>query len=145
MKDNGTNGAVTEQDPVAFVFIPKSNVSVISGKFQGDGTILMFNGTRPRFSVTNISTGNWKLTIPGYTPTSGVLVISAEGGDSVNQDNIVSFQPSGNDWIIQSRDLPGTGLQTPSGRWLPLCLFPDPRRPWFRRPTMPPISPPLPL
>jgi hypothetical protein len=125
-KDNGTNAAATEQDPISFAFIPTTNVSVISGKFQGDGTILMHNGLTPRFSVTNNSVGNWQLTIPGYSPSSGVLVISAEGGEPYNQDNIVSAEPSGNNWIIQSRDLPGHGLQTPPEAVASFVFIPAP-------------------
>lgn len=125
-KDNGTNGAAFEQDPVAFVFIPKTNMAVISGEFQGDGTILMYSGTTPRFSVTNTGTGTWQLTIPGYTPKNGVLVISPANGDSTSQDNIVSSQPSGNNWIIQSRDLPGLGLQTPPGAVCSFVFIPSP-------------------
>ncbi|MBA4148314.1 MAG: autotransporter-associated beta strand repeat-containing protein [Verrucomicrobia bacterium] len=126
VRDNAANGAETEQDPVVFVFVPKSNASVISGKFQGDGGILMHNGPTPRFSLNNVSTGNWLLTIPGHTPNTGVLVLSPEGGDSVNQDNIVSFQPSGSGWMIQSRDLPGNGLQTPAGPVASFAFIPAP-------------------
>ena len=31
-----------EQDPVAFVFIPKTNTTLISGRFNGDGSIASF-------------------------------------------------------------------------------------------------------
>ncbi len=115
IKDDGSDGATTEQDPVAFVFIPKTNTSVISGRFQGDGARLLYSGATPAFSVTNITTGTWRLTISGHTPASGVLIISGEGGLSQNQDNIVSYQPDGDGWIIQSRDLPADppALQTP--------------------------------
>jgi len=37
-KDNGSNGTGREQDPVAFVFVPKTNLAVVSGKFDGAGT-----------------------------------------------------------------------------------------------------------
>ena len=111
LKDNGATGSTNTQGPVAFAFVPKTNVTVVSGKFDGNGNILMYNGTSPRFSVTNTSQGIWKLTIPGYSPSKGVLVISAEGGTGFNVDNVVSFQASGNDWLIQTRDLPGLGLQ----------------------------------
>jgi len=116
VKDSGANGSVNEQDPVAFVFIPETNLTVISGRFQGDGTILMPGGATPLFTVTNTSTGTWRLTIPGHSPAGGVLILSAEGGLSQNQDNIVSYQPDGDGWIIQSRDLPGSppSLQTPT-------------------------------
>ncbi len=113
VKDNGSDADAYEQDPVAFVFIPKTNTTVVSGRFRGDGALLMFSGTTPQFSVTNSSVGNWRLTIPGYSSGSGVLVISAEGGFGYNRDNIVSYEPDGDGWIIQTRDLPGKGLQTP--------------------------------
>ena len=76
----------------------------------------MFNGATPLFNVTNLSAGTWRLAIPGQSPASGVLILSAEGGLSQNQDNIVSYQPDGDGWIIQSRDLPGSppSLQTPT-------------------------------
>ncbi|MEO5803823.1 MAG: Ig-like domain-containing protein [Verrucomicrobiota bacterium] len=115
VKDNGSDTDATEQDPVAFVFIPKTNTTVVSGRFRGDGTRLMYSGATPSFNVTNTDAGTWRLTIPGFSPAKGVLIISAEGGASQNQDNIVSYEPDGDGWIIQSRDLPNNppGLQTP--------------------------------
>ena len=106
-----------EQDPVAFVFIPKTNTALVSGRFKGDGSIDMFSGSTPQFTVTNSSKGQWELKIPGHTPAGGVLIISAEGGDNQNGDNIVSYQLSTNAdrWVIQSRDTPNNGLQTPLG------------------------------
>jgi hypothetical protein len=108
VKDNSADAATWEQDPVAFVFIPKTNTNVISGKFQGDGTRLIYSGPTPRWTVTNLSAGVWRLSIPGQTPASGVLIVSPEGGQSQNQDNILSYQASGTNWIIQSRDLPSS-------------------------------------
>ncbi len=106
-----------EQDPVAFVFIPKTNNALISGRFKADGSIEMFSGSTPQFTVTNVGTGRWDLRIPGHSPTNGVLIISPEGGGAINGDNIVSYQAYTNDmgWEIQSRDTPNNGLQTPTG------------------------------
>ena len=106
-----------EQDPVAFVFIPSTNLALISGRFNGDGSIAMFSGATPQFTVTNVGTGRWDLRIPGYSPTNGILIISPEGGGRLNGDNIVSYQAytDGTGWEIQSRDTPNNGLQTPSG------------------------------
>lgn len=117
VKNTSTDAALTEQGPVAFAFIPKTNTTVVSGRFRGDGTRLLFSGISPAFDVTNTSVGTWRLTIPGHSPSTGVLIISPESGTSQNQDNIVSYEPDGDGWIIQSRDLPGNppGLQTPSG------------------------------
>ena len=113
VKDVAADSTANEQDPVAFVFIPKTNTTVISGRFQGDGARLMFSDTTPRYNISNVTTGVWRLTIPGHSPASGVLIISGEGGLSQNQDNIVSYEPDGNGWLIQSRDLPNNppGLQ----------------------------------
>lgn len=125
VKDNGTDAGSYEQDPVAFVFIPRTNTSVVSGRFRGDGTRLMFSGATPSFNITNIGAGTWRLTISGQSPATGVLIVSAEGGLSQNQDNIVSYQPEGDGWIIQSRDLPGNppNLQTPGGGLEPVASF----------------------
>ena len=106
VNDVGADGTNHEQDPVAFVFIPKTNTSVISGRFQGDGTRLLFSGSTPKFNVTNTATGTWRLTIPGHNPNTGVLIISGEGGLSQNQDNIISYEADGDGWLIESRDLP---------------------------------------
>ena len=125
VKDNGTDSTSAEQDPVAFVYVPRTNNSVISGKFRGDGTILMFSGATPKFVVTNASEGLWRLTIPGQNPNSGVLILSPEGGGAQNSDNIVSYEADGDGWLIQSRDLPNLplNLQTPGGGADPVASF----------------------
>ena len=125
VKDNGTDAGSYEQDPVAFVYVPRTNTSVVSGKFRGDGTRLIYSGATPRFNVTNITSGVWRLTISEQNPDNGVLVISAEGGVSQNVDNIVSYEADGAGWLIQSRDLPGNppGLQTPGGGTEPVASF----------------------
>ncbi len=105
-----------EQDPVAFVFIPKTNTTLISGRFNGDGSIAAFSGDTPQFTVTKTGTGQWELLIPGHTPAGGVLIISPEGGGYTNGDNIVSYQANadGDGWVIQSRDTPYNSLETPA-------------------------------
>ncbi len=124
--DNGTDGAVYEQTPVAFVFIPKTNMSVISGRINGDGTIDAYSGASPRFTVSNPASGICQLTIPGYNPSSGVLVISAEGGNGGNADNILSYEAKGNSWYIQTRDLPGLGLQAITVPMVSFVFIPGP-------------------
>ncbi len=126
VKDNGTDAGSYEADPIAFVFVAKTNTMVVSGKFRGDATILLHSGATPRFAITNVSPGRWRLTIPGQTPASGVLLLSPEGGVSQNTDNIVTYQPDGDGWLIESRDLPGNppALQTPgSGGTEPVASF----------------------
>src|SRR3954471_12123054 len=118
VRDTG-NTANGEQDPIAFVFIPKSNTNVVSGRFRGDASIAMFSGTSPAFTVTQLGTGRYELKIPNHPPSSGILMISAEGGGAINFDNIVSYQVNGagDGWEIQSHDTPavfdGVGITPP--------------------------------
>lgn len=105
VKDNNGDNASYEQDPVAFVYVPSSNTTVISGRFDAEENILTYSGDTPQFYVSKIEEGRWRLTIPGYTPESGVLIISAEGGLDLNRDNVVSYQADGDTWIIESRDI----------------------------------------
>jgi len=125
--DNRANGRAYESDPLAFVFIPKTNTAVVSGMFMGDSTIAIHSGTVPAFTVTNFSAGQYELKIPGRSPTDGVLITSAAGGDAFNGDNIVTFQPNtaADGWIIQTRDLPACGLQNMAtiDPMEPVCSF----------------------
>jgi hypothetical protein len=123
------HGGGAEQDPLAFVFIPRTNTTVISGKFKGSSTngnlITMFSGASPQFTVTNTGTGRWDLRIPGHGATNGVLILSTEGGGSQNGDNGDTYQAyaDGSGWEIQSRDLPAGGLQTPGAGADIICSF----------------------
>lgn len=118
VKDNfGTanNPTALEQDPAAFVYIPKTNNTVVSGKFGLDSTgtnavILVHSGNTPSFAISNLAVGRYRLTIPGASPTAGVLITSPEGGYPTNFDNIVTYEADGNGWIIEHRD---TGVYPP--------------------------------
>ncbi|HEU5124026.1 MAG TPA: DNRLRE domain-containing protein [Verrucomicrobiae bacterium] len=112
---NADNPFALEQDPCAFVFIPKTNTTVVSGKFGLDETgtnavVLLHSGLNPSFAVTNIAPGRYRLTIPGGSPGSGVLITSCEGGYTNNFDNVISYEADGDGWIIESRD---TGVYPP--------------------------------
>lgn len=128
VKDNFANGTSLEQDPLAFVFIPRTNTIVVSGKFGLDATgtnatTLVYSGNSPAFSVTNFATGRFRLTIPGASPDAGVLVLSSEGGKTLNFDNTVSYEPDGDGWIIESRDLGTFPPPLESCTNEPVCSF----------------------
>ena len=112
VKDNHGDAAAYEQDPIAFVFVPRTNNTVISGKFMSDASIAMYNGASPQFAISNIDVGTYRLTIPGYNPTNGVLITSCEGGQSINQDNIINYTADGDGWLIYSRDINASALPT---------------------------------
>ncbi len=123
IKDNGTNGAGLEQDPVAFVYIPKNTPGLTLGRISGGGNAasdtdgagaLLSQGD---FTIRSIASGRYLLEIAGQTPTSGVLLISAEGFGAANVDNIVTYEATATGWEIQTRDL--TGDQTVAGNVVP--------------------------
>ena len=114
--DAATSSASSyEQDPVAFVFIPRTDTSVVSGRFNGDGSIIIYSGAEPQFTVEQVKVGQWLLKMKNYAATNGVLIISPEGGGQYNLDNIVNYQMTddGLGWLIESRDTPSNGRQTP--------------------------------
>lgn len=112
--DNGVNSGTYEQDPVAFVYIPTSGVGsnqlVAMGRVNGDASTDLSGGT---FTMTKGGTGQWYLSIPGQNNTSGVLIISPEGGGTNTSDNVVSYEWDvvNNRWVIESRDLSGATVQ----------------------------------
>lgn len=115
VKDNGTNGTGSEQDGVAFVYVPaaaagRGHVKAV-GRIQSDGSSEVGGGN---FTITKQGTGQWLLTIPGQTEATGTLIISADGGKPAatpnpnNVDNIVNYEWNAGlgGWLIESRDLP---------------------------------------
>ncbi len=116
LHDVANNTSSTEQDPIAFVFIPKTDTTVISGRFRGDGTILTYSGASPQFTVTSNSVGTFELKLIGKSPRFGVLIVSPEAGFTGNQDNMVNYQMNdvGDGWIIESHDMPSPANQTPN-------------------------------
>jgi len=110
VKDNFANGTALEQDPFAFVFIPRTNTTVVSGKFGLDATgtnavIMVYSGNTPSFTVSNMDVGRYRLTVAGGSPDLGVLIVSSEGGKTFNFDNTVSYEADGDGWIIEHRDV----------------------------------------
>jgi hypothetical protein len=118
LKDNGSTTRTIngyEQDPIAWVFVPKTNTSLISGRFKGDASIDAFSGNSAQFTVTSNAAGVYELKPIGYSATNGVLIISPEVGPTgaSNVNNEVSYQANaaGDGWIIQSRDTPTNTLE----------------------------------
>lgn len=115
VRDNYISGTANEQDPVAFVYLPVSDVGTkrlaALGRVNSDGSTDVSGGT---FTVTKGGTGEWYLTISGHSSSTGTLIVSPEGGDTNNTDNIISHQWDGANtrWVIQSRDIPSSGLAT---------------------------------
>ncbi|WP_170266512.1 Ig-like domain-containing protein [Brevifollis gellanilyticus] len=111
IRDNGSNGTGTEQDPVTFVYVPVSKVGTdrvqALGRVNSDASTDVRGGD---FTITKGGVGQWYLTIPNGSADTGTLIVSAEGGGTNNFDNIVSSQwdAINNRWVIESRDIVST-------------------------------------
>jgi len=130
LHDVANNASSTEQDPIAFVFIPKTDTTVISGRFNGKANTLTYSGASPQFTVTSNNVGTYELKPIGKSARFGVLIVSPEAGFTGNQDNYVSYEmnTAQDGWIIQSRDFPEPAnglpaLETPDSGNSPICGF----------------------
>ncbi len=75
IKDNGSSGTGLEQDPFAFLYLPTGMPNVVSGRIMGDGSVQMASGG---FTISKTGTGTYTLSVPGQSPTTGVLILSPE-------------------------------------------------------------------
>lgn len=137
--DNGTNSGATEQDPIAFTYLPFGQTDAIGnliamGKVNGDGDFVTVDKGVSTVELVQggaeISTtipGLYTLTIPGMTPSMGVLMVSPEADASAtaeNRDNFVTYQPNATGgWDIAVRDIGGRQPQLQSVGGLPSFSF----------------------
>jgi hypothetical protein len=115
-KDNGVDGLGTENDPVAFVYIPAGHSDVVAmGRIDAEADATANSGN---FSVTKGGTGQWYLSAPGRNDSNSVLLISPEGATVAGTnraDNIWSFawDAANNRWVIEGRDIPSSATSNP--------------------------------
>ncbi len=116
--NNTSDGYAFENDDFGFTYIPKTDPRAVIGHVLSDGSAPISSGD---YTIEHIGTGQYKLLIAGHTPADGALVLSAEGLDGANMDNVVSYAPSpdGKGWIIQTRDFPTGQLEDAGNSVIP--------------------------
>ena len=103
--------------PASFVFIPKDTPGVTMASIHGatvndlssgvlEATALLKSGD---FTMTREAGGQYRLSIPGHSPSTGSLLLTGGNSGSGGQggrvaDNVFTYQADGNDWIILSQD-----------------------------------------
>ena len=112
VRDSAGDLGAYEQGSFSFVFVPFSATGLVGGRVAEDGSVLSSAGS---FSLLRSSPGVYRLTVPGHSPDTGVLLLTVAGLRGADpDDNILSYEAEGSDFVIESRDLPGLLLEDAS-------------------------------
>ena len=105
-----------EANDFAFVYIPQNATGLVGGRVNGASTSV--NPTRQsigNFSIQRSAQGEWVLSIPGYTPESGMLLLEGQTLTSPQPEHIfLSYEAASNgtDFVIQQHSLPDPNIRT---------------------------------
>ena len=137
-KDNGSNGPATENDPVAFAFLPYETEGLVAGRIaeHSGGAPTVLSGTGG-FSVSPAGVGRVVVRIDGVSAgDAGAFLVSPEGGASRNADNIIAAAWDGalGGYIVESLDIPSLTPQGLGGEpMFGFAYFPVTPGPGFER------------
>jgi hypothetical protein len=107
---DATGQTLAPVDKMAFMFlcVPTNSPGLIGGHIDGaTGGNIISAGT---YTLTRTGAGNYELTIPGKTGTSGVLLLSVAGAmaGSANPNladrTVASYEYTGGKFVIQTRE-----------------------------------------
>lgn len=132
------SGTLTDAN-FSLLYLPLDTPGLIGGYFSGTGGVANNILSAGTFSMTRTTTGTYKLTIPGETPDTGMLILSiccaaTKSGVIGPDDNILTYEGDADgNFMIYSYDLPNcTGLQDTQFVWAfmdytnPITLAPVP-------------------
>jgi len=111
VQDNAAGfNATGERDDFSLLFLPYGTTGLIGGRYNGLNDSMILSVGDP--SISREGTGEFRLTVPGHTPQTGTLLLTqsyevSSGGVTAPDDNIVTYQADGDDFIIHSYDLGG--------------------------------------
>ena len=113
VQTNAANFSSTGIDAdFSVLYLPYSTQNLIGGRYNGAlSTNLASAGT---FTMQRLSTGQYKLTIPGETPHTGMLIFSTSKETTISSvtapdDNCLTYQNDGQgNFLIDSYDLTGS-------------------------------------
>jgi hypothetical protein len=143
VQPNSANFAATGADKVwSFLYLPYQTPGLIGGYYDGlTNTNLHSAGN---FTMARTATGKYQLTVPGESPTTGMLILSVAyeataGGVTAPDDNFLTYAAGpGNTFTIDSFDLPDLGVSPNFG-------FQDTKFVWafisFANPIQPYVMP----
>jgi VCBS repeat-containing protein len=106
-RDNAGNFASGEAAAFSVLYVPRSAQGLVGGVIRGDSGIanpvIQSFGD---FSIQRTSNGNWNMSIPGQSPTTGVLIIETADQDRARATNsYFSYQAAANGTDFAIRQL----------------------------------------
>ena len=116
VQTNSANFSATGTDTAlwSFLYLDYDTPGLVGGYFDGfTGTNLQSAGA---FTMARTATGQYQLTVPGQSPTTGMLILSVAheataSGVTAPDDNILTYDVgAGSTFTINSYDLPDLGL-----------------------------------
>jgi hypothetical protein len=131
--ENSSNfGATGIDKDWSFVYLPYETRGLVGGWY--DGTTNSTISSVGNFTMARLTTGQYELTIPGESPTTGMLILTVAklataSGVTGPDDNILTYQANAaGHFLINSYDLPGIGFQDTGFAWA-FIKFSDPLAP----------------
>ena len=115
----------------SFLYLPFDTAGLIAGRY--DGRSRTHHQSVGDFSMVALDVGRYKLTIPGETPNTGMLLLTVSEEVSRDlvaapDDNMLTYEHDGlGNFIIESRDFPGITLEDTGFVWA-FVSFSDPIR-----------------
>ncbi|HBO45517.1 MAG TPA: hypothetical protein DD670_16615 [Planctomycetaceae bacterium] len=112
--------AALEDNRWSFVYIDYDAPGLTGGRVAADSSLTAARGS---FSLTHPSTGVYRITIDGYTPDDGILLLTSsgwetEGGLTTPADNILSYEADGNAFVVNIRDRNGSESLLENGEFI---------------------------
>ena len=131
--DFGATGSALSTLAWSFLYLDYNTPGLIGGYYDGStNTTLQSAGN---FSITKDATGQYTLTVPGESPTTGMLIMTvanevSSGGVTAPDDNVLTYATgSGGAFSIDSYDLPSAGFQDTKFVWA-FISFANPLEPY---------------
>jgi hypothetical protein len=95
LRDNASSNV--EDGPLSLLYLPYDTANVVMGRISGLGGIYNRSGD---FTIRRTGTATFRLSIPGQTPETGMLLLTSDA-TSIANDNIISYEADGSDFVIQ--------------------------------------------
>ena len=131
LMDSGDSGG-SEAGTWNFVYVPYATTNIVAGRGNTRGGSISGTGG---FTLTSNAVGRVRLDIEGQSPSSGTLILSSEN-EWYNADDFVTYEPEGDHWIIEDRDLPGATLASAGSSQFAFLFIP-----FTNAPSGPPQNP----